>query len=311
MKGRELASLLSLSAILGAATGLQADTKDNPYQDIVARNAFALKPPPPPPPPGSETPPPTSVDVLLTGISTLGGTKKVLLQIVEKGPNKKPEYPPPLCEKDIQGRIEVVSIDADKGAVMIKIDGNEKTLTFEKDSPKAASAAPPPGPGGAPGHLRPNMPMNPAGTIPLPGVTTAAGAAAAANPNAGTGAYGVVVGGAASGVPAPAAGSPALGGLNALSAGLPARPVRTTVDGAGGVYVGGAGTATAPRAGGSGVPAAQTPALSREQAILHIEEQRRLIKEATDLGLVPKNRFAPLPTTPLTPRAPTPVPQQQ
>ena len=65
--------------------------------------------------------PPSSVDVFITGITTLSGTKKVLLQVTEKG--KQPDYPPPLVEGDGQGRVEVVSIDPDKGAAVIKIDG--------------------------------------------------------------------------------------------------------------------------------------------------------------------------------------------
>jgi hypothetical protein len=78
-------------------------------------------------------------------------------------------------------------------------------------------------------------------------------------------------------------------------------------DSSGGVYVGGAPT-------GGAVPAAQTtdaaaaPTMTREQIYAHIEEQRALIKQATDLNLIPKGSMPPLPPTPLTPRTPVPPP---
>ena len=74
----------------------------------------------------------SSLAVRLTGISTLGGTKKALLEIYEKMPGKRPKFPPPLAEGESEGRIEVVSIDPEKSAVVIKADGMKRTLTFEK-----------------------------------------------------------------------------------------------------------------------------------------------------------------------------------
>jgi hypothetical protein len=256
--------------VLGSSVlGVWAEVKENPYEEIVNRNAFALKPPPPPPGPGENAPPPSPVDILLTGISTLGGTKKVLLQVTDKAPGKqKTEFPPPLVEGDVQGRVEVVSIDADKGAVVLKIDGNEKTLTFEKDSPKPGGAVP----AGTPPH--PMMP-NPAGTIPLPGVTSAAGAAAAVNAAmaggaAGTsGKYGVMVGGGTASVPSPATTVAGVGGVGVgtvpaaygatTTPTIPTRPLRT--DGSSGVTVGGSGGTTV--AG----QASTTPVLTREQIL--------------------------------------------
>jgi hypothetical protein len=309
-----LAGLLGAAVLGSSGMGFCAEVKDNPYQDIVNRNAFALKPPPPPPPPGSEQPPASPVDVLLTGITTLGGVKKVLLQVVEKAPGKQgqPKLPPPLVEGDVEGRVEIVSIDADKGAVMIKIDGNEKTLTFEKDAPKSGGGAGPvPGqPHGGP----PGMP-NPAGTIPLPNVTTAAGAAAAANAAGASSGFGVMVGGGASSVPAPGAvpGAASVGGVNlglsSGAAGTPARPVRT--DGTSSVMLGGGGVGAVP--GGATAagqaPATTTPSLTREQALATIERQRDLMRQATEGGIVPKGSFPPLPPTSLTPRNPVPPTQ--
>jgi hypothetical protein len=160
MKCRILAGLFSAALLAGTAAGLQAGLTHNPYATIVDRNAFALVPLPPPPEPPTNSVP--RVDVFLTGISTVGGTEEVLLQVADKTPGKKTEYLPPLRKNGVHGRVEVVSIDADKGAVVIRVDGNERTLTFEKDAPKAGGAAPP---------VRPSMPnplMRTTGLVPSP-----------------------------------------------------------------------------------------------------------------------------------------------
>ena len=140
MRHRTWTGLLSAALLASTAAGLRAELSHNPYAAIIPRNAFglnSLKPEPKTPPP-----PAPGVDVYLTGIVTLGRAKEVLLQVVDKTPGKKPEYLPPLVEGDVQGRVEVVAIDADKGAVVIRIDGVERTLTFEKDAPKPGGATP-------------------------------------------------------------------------------------------------------------------------------------------------------------------------
>jgi hypothetical protein len=181
--------LVGATWLASSTVGSWAAVKDNPYEMIVTRNAFALKPTPPdtgPPPP----PPPPAVEVLLTGISTLGGAKKVLLQITDKTPGKKAEFPPPLVEGDIQGRVEIVSIDPDKGLVVVKIDGTEKPLTFEKDAPRTSgvpSSIPPPIPGP---RVAGTMPLSPPPLPPqgAPGELTNA-------PSGPSGKFGVLVGG--------------------------------------------------------------------------------------------------------------------
>jgi hypothetical protein len=308
MQSVMLAGALSAVFLVGSVAGRGAEANENPYQDISRRNAFALKPPPPPPDPSeANQPPPSSIEVFLTGISTLGGTKKVLLQIVEKGPNKKPDLPPPLVEGDVEGRVEVVAIDPAKGAVQIKIDGSERTLTFEKDAPKPANVAVAPPPGLPAGHGL-------AGLNPLLAATAPAAA--------GAGSHSVMVGGAAASAPVTAAASPA--GAQALAtglgaAGMPARPMRTATDGAAGLYLGGSGVAVG--GAGSATAAAATSAGSSQtvpdrtigQVYAHIEEQRRLIAEAEGLGMIPKGKFPPLPPTPFAPKTPatpvTPVPR--
>jgi hypothetical protein len=191
MKPRTVVGLLSGVCLAGMVSGLRADLKPNPYEAIIDRNAFALKPvpaepatPPPPPLPG--------VEVFLTGMYTIGGTEKVVLQITDKSPGKKTEYPPPLVKGDVQGRVEVVSIDPSKGAVVVKIDQQERTLTFEKDSPKPGAAPPPGGP--------PKPVVRPPGPTPVPPPLAQPPLVPAASTNAprAPGKYGVLVGGVSS-----------------------------------------------------------------------------------------------------------------
>ncbi len=204
MEKRALAGLFSAALLASTVEGLQAGLTHNPYTAIVARNAFALRPVPVASP-GPRTPPAPAVEVWLAGISTVGGAKKVLLQVADKTPGKKTEYLPPLVERDVQGRVEVVSIDADKGAVVIRVDGDERTLTFEKNAPKAVGATPPIRP------ALPNASVRTAGAVLLPSPN----AMAAAQPMP-SGRLGVMVGGAdnpsTAGLSMPVAPSPKWGG---------------------------------------------------------------------------------------------------
>jgi hypothetical protein len=141
MKDKKWAGLVSAVLLAGTVAGLRAELSHSSYEGIVPRNAFGLLPlrretATSPPPPGP------AFEVKLTGIVTLGGMKKALLQVEVDSSGKKIEYLPPLVEGDRQERVEVVSIDPEKGAVVIRIDGNPKTLTFAKDAPKSGRAAP-------------------------------------------------------------------------------------------------------------------------------------------------------------------------
>jgi hypothetical protein len=141
MRCRTWTGLLSAALLTSTVGEVGAQLKHNPYAAIIRRNAFGLRPVTPQT--QAPLPPAPRIDVFLTGISTVGGRKKVLLEVADRRPGKKTEYLPPLVEKDVRGRVEVVSIDADKGAVVIKIDGDVRTLTFEKDAPKAGGITPP------------------------------------------------------------------------------------------------------------------------------------------------------------------------
>ena len=153
---RDLICLVGV-LMLGTALRSLADAKVNPYQPIIERNAFGLKPPPPPtsdvPPP----PPPVPLaKVTLTGITSLFGqaSKRALLEIVENEPGKAAvPRKPILREGEHDGSIEVISIDIEKNIVRIRNGGVETNLTFEvqKSAPgSATAAAPPPVPVAAP-----------------------------------------------------------------------------------------------------------------------------------------------------------------
>src|SRR3954464_6277697 len=82
--------IIVLGAVLLAGTAplVRAEAKPNPYQAIVERNPFGLKPTPPP---VDNTPPPPVVPVpkvILTGISSVFGPTRALLEITEQEPGK-------------------------------------------------------------------------------------------------------------------------------------------------------------------------------------------------------------------------------
>ncbi len=249
-----------------------ADARENPYQRIVEVNAFRLLPKPPPPPPPDPNPPAAPpVTIMLTGISTLNGPPKVLLEITD-ALTKKIDRPPPLLVGEKQGAVEIVSIDPDKGAVTIKNSGSAMTLTFEKNGIKPTGAAPAPV-----AMIQP--PMTGAVPVPFPGNTLS-------SPGAVHGGGNVVMAGDSSSTPA--RGNPSTGFINpnpAFSSGLiPPRPTR-------GVLTSGDNNNYNPNA---------PRQLTREEAILVIEAQRAN----------PNRVGPPLPPTPLTPPgspgAPTP-----
>ena len=147
-------------SVMLASSGAEAlaDAKANPYDAIVERNPFALKPPPPPAPPedpSSKLPPAPLATVEVTGITSILSSKKVLLEIVP-GPGK-PMLKPILSEGERLDSIEVVSIDVEKNEVVIKNGGVTTNLTFKvvksapgPAGPAAPGAVPPPAVAGIP-----------------------------------------------------------------------------------------------------------------------------------------------------------------
>ena len=166
-----------LAVCIAANAVTTEDSSANPYQSIIDRNVFSLKPPPPPPDP-SETTKPTALKITLTGITTILGNKRVLMKTAPP-PGKPGETPKEqyyiLTEGQREGEIEVVSIDEKAGSVKVKNAGTDQTLTFEKDGAKLPATQPPAAAPGAPGAVPP---------VPgLPGTRPAPNAPAGATPS--------------------------------------------------------------------------------------------------------------------------------
>lgn len=121
-----------------------ADVKSNPYESIVDRNPFGLRPPPPPasnePPPPPSAPPAT---VELTGITSLFQKNRALLEITP-GPGK-PMLKPILSAGERIESVEVVSINVEKNEVVIKIGSTVTNLSLKVAKSGGAPAAPVPG----------------------------------------------------------------------------------------------------------------------------------------------------------------------
>ena len=112
------------------------------YKVILDRNPFGLRPPPPPPKIETPPPPETPTNYKLTGITALFKPTRVMF--VNQVPGKPPEYLS-LSEGQLQGSIEVLpgGIDVKAGTVKVKISGEERTMSFEKDGLKMAAAPQP------------------------------------------------------------------------------------------------------------------------------------------------------------------------
>jgi hypothetical protein len=153
---------------IAADTADPADASSNPYQGIVERNVFALKPPPPPPDPESTKPPTPKFS--LTGITTILTKKLALFKsdpIPAKGAQpatKEESYM--LAERQRQGDVEVLSIDEVARTVKVDYAGTILTLDFTNNAAKAVAVAPVPGATpGVPGLPPPTgVPISPRGT---------------------------------------------------------------------------------------------------------------------------------------------------
>lgn len=115
-----------------------------PYQGIVERNIFGLKPPPPPVRPEDVKPPVPKV--WLTGITTILGNKRALLkvQIPAKPPQQAKEESYILTEGQSEADIEVLAIDEVAGTVKVDNHGTIQTLDFVNNGIKPAGGSPVP-----------------------------------------------------------------------------------------------------------------------------------------------------------------------
>lgn len=282
MKSGTLSRCVATLLLAGFSLGLHAEVKDNPYQIIIDRNPFSLKPIPPPPPPPTnpvvdEKP---QVDIKITGISTLLGAPKVFLQ-VQNQQTKKTEFIT-IMQGDPKDGLELLAVDPDAGSVRVRqADGVELDLDFEhngvKPSGATASAVPmPPPPGG--------------GVVPLhnPAVSPPVGANNYNTP----GSRAIVSGG---GMNSASVATPNAGFSGAVNS-MPARDLRASMNN--NVIVSGNGvsgsTPTTPT-----VPT--MPQLSREEVMARIEAQRQILLQKEQQGLAPANMNRILPPTPYSP----------
>lgn len=179
---RRLATAIILASTFRAFAVTPNDA-GNPYDAIVGRNVFSLKPPPPPPNPEDlikKDPPPK---IRLQGLTTILGRRQVLFKSQTPAkpgqPAKDESYV--LSEGERQGEIEVLAIDENAGTIKFKNHGIEETLNMKDDADKPVlGAAPPPvtaPPGGVPRPV-PGVPQ-PAGAVnpvmPAPGSVTTIG----------------------------------------------------------------------------------------------------------------------------------------
>lgn len=159
-----------LLAVLGCASiAVRADAIGD-YKVILDRNPFGLKPMPVPVKVEAPAPPETPTNYKLSGITGLFKPPRAMF--VNQVPGKPvPEYLS-LSEGQRQGSLEVLpgGIDIKGGKVRVKISGEERTLSFEKDGLRAAAGPPvmtAPGVPSPPYQLNP-VPATPGGTVALP-----------------------------------------------------------------------------------------------------------------------------------------------
>ncbi len=234
MKPSHYSIICWLGLVVAFCNYAQAEEQPNPYQSIVDRNPFGLKPPPAPPSAESLAPPPAPLaKVVLTGITSMFGpsSKRALFEIEDQEPGKgKSVKRPILREGERDGPVEVISIDVEKNMVRIRNGPVETNLTFE--IPKAGPTTPGAGvPGGLPVPLQARVPTLTGGAIPLvPGAgvsSPSAGPMIIGRDGSGSGRGVSIYGGNPAAVtPSPAPVTPPAPGINPAGT-TPNLPVRS------------------------------------------------------------------------------------
>jgi len=134
-RAKTSAGLLA-AILLGAATGRAV--ANSPYAGIPERNVFALVPVVPKPEKIVEPSP----NIVLTGVTTILGTKHALFTV--QFPNQ-PLESCILSEGQTQAGVEVVQIEEMSGRVQLKFRDTIQTLDFKtngaKSDPKAVNLA--------------------------------------------------------------------------------------------------------------------------------------------------------------------------
>ncbi len=146
--------------VLCLLTAAAREDASNPYQNIVDRNVFGLKPVPVEAPKSNEPPKPPPPPITLQGISTMLGGKKAFLKATppskDKGPAVEQNYM--LAEGERDGEIEVLEIDPKAGMVKVNDYGTITNLTFLTNGVKGGSVASAPN---TPAPAAPTPPPNP------------------------------------------------------------------------------------------------------------------------------------------------------
>ena len=274
-------------------SAVAVDTGANPYQPIIDRNVFGLKPPVQATNPVPEEIKPTKVQLI--GLANMFGKKTAIIKFVEPPkPNQPvPQEPLVLSEGEAAQDIEVIEIDEKAGLAKILNKGKPVTLDIKDYAatlPGSSGGTPQPGakPGPQPTLPRmasvqpqrqPGLPVPAPATQPQPVRPTpqAMPSQSQSSPDAQAHSGGVLA----------VHGQPGTGGGLAVSTApsIPQRPVRTP----------------------------EPPQIPYEEQVLMIELERERTRE-----LFLRGEYPPLPPTELTPEedlkqilAPPPMPPGQ
>lgn len=112
---------------------------DNPYQEIVTRNAFGLKAPVVIEQRVETAPPEAPANIVLSGMALVEGEKQVFLSVTKPG-ERVAKYLR-LGELEREDGIEVVEIDLKNDRVRIKHNGQPALMSFVTHGAKAAAMA--------------------------------------------------------------------------------------------------------------------------------------------------------------------------
>ena len=129
-------------AVLVAGTlSVSAATAPSPYGIIAAHNSFRLQPAVTPPPPAERARPLTASApaVEVTGITSVGGLRRALLEISEAG---RLLGKPVLAEGGAEWGVEVLRIDVETCQATARVQGVETLLPLRKGRSTQTSPGP-------------------------------------------------------------------------------------------------------------------------------------------------------------------------
>src|SRR6267142_3777862 len=170
--GKTLTCVMATFVLCTGAHGNTPDSSSNPYQGIVDRNVFGLRPPPPPPSNEPVRPPPPAVS--LTGITTILGKKLAFMNVqVPPKPGEQAKAGPQSFMLGIgerEGEIEVIDIDEKGGIVKLNDYGVITNVPFAKvpttpTTPVNIAGIPSPNAGNPAGIPQRSIPGLPARTM--------------------------------------------------------------------------------------------------------------------------------------------------